>query len=148
MRRCESFLVESKSLVAVRKVKKSWQYDFRVPGDPNRYRRTGFRTKAEALAAEKRDREKITSGHRRVTFAEAYDEYNKATALKERTKDTNETLWSRIEEVLGHFYVEDIDTKALDDFKCTLPDKLSPKSVNNHLALVKRFCVFLGHVKI
>jgi integrase len=45
--------------------------------------------------------------------------------------------------VLGHLFIEEVDTAAKDALKRALPANLGPKSVNNRLALVRavlRFC--------
>ena len=40
-----------------------------------------------------------------------------------------EHVWRRIEPQLGHLYIEEVDTSALDAFTQTLPDHLGPKSM-------------------
>jgi hypothetical protein len=50
-----------------RKIAKKWQCDFRARG--KRYRKSGFRTKAQALAAEKRAQEDAMSDRKRITLA-------------------------------------------------------------------------------
>ena len=70
----------------VRKLMKSWQYDFKLSGHA-RERKGGFRTKAEALVAEKTAREVILSGGRQVAFSEAYAKYMAATMMMARTRD-------------------------------------------------------------
>lgn len=128
--------------MVVRKLANSWQYDFTIHGY-GRHRRAGFRTKAEAREAERVAREDLIAGRKRVRFAEAYDKYMSATAMKPRSRDSHENLWREIRPVLGHLFIEAVDTMAMDRFKQTLPQHLGPKSVNNRLALIRailRFC--------
>lgn len=122
--------------MTVRKLKKSWQYDFKLPDRP-RERRGGYRTKAEAQAAERAARTAALSGTRQLTLKEAYKHYCAATQLRDRTRDSYARMWKRIEPVLGHRYVEEVSTAVLDTFKAGLPGHLSPKSRNNYMALIK-----------
>jgi len=128
--------------MAVRKLPNSWQYDFTIPGF-GRQRQGGFTTKAEAALAEKRAREDLLSGARRLVFRDGHAEYMAATRMKDRSRDASEHLWKRIEPELGHLYVEDVDTSALDAFKRALPAHLGPKSINQHLILVRATLRFL-----
>ena len=73
--------------MAVRKRANSWQYDFKLPGY-ERQRRAGFKTKAEAHEAERRAREDLISGRKRVQFADAYEQYMSATTMKDRSRDS------------------------------------------------------------
>jgi len=57
--------------MAVRKIAKKWQHDFRARGE--RYRKSGFRTRAQAIAAEKRAQEDAMSDRKRITLADAYE---------------------------------------------------------------------------
>ena len=82
--------------MAVRRLPKSWIYDFTIPGF-GRHRQGGYRTKAEALLAEKRAREDLLSGARRFVFQDGYAEYMAATRMKDRGRDAYEHLWKRIE---------------------------------------------------
>ena len=128
--------------MAVRKLANSWQYDFTLQGY-GRQRKAGYRTKAEAREAERRAREDLIAGHRRVRFADAYEQYMLATTMKDRSRDHYAHLWPQIEPVLGPLFIEEVDTSAMDAFKRALPARLGPKSVNNHLGLVRavlRFC--------
>jgi integrase len=128
--------------MAVRKLAKSWQYDFTIPGF-GRQRQGGFRTQAEALLAEKAAREALITGARQVLFREAYEQYMGATRMKDRGRDAFEHVWKRIEPELGHLFVEAVDTSELDGFKRTLPSKLGPKSVNQHLILIRAVLRFM-----
>ena len=128
--------------MAVRKRANSWQYDFKLQGY-RRQRRAGFKTRAEAHEAERRAREDLISGHKRIQFADAYEQYLSATTMKDRSRDSYGNLWPQIEPVLGHLFIEEVDTSAMDALKRALPSRLGPKSVNNRLALVRavlRFC--------
>jgi len=122
--------------MSVRKLAQSWQYDFTVPGY-GRHRKGGYLTKAEALAAEKAKRTALVTGAGLLTFAETYRRYMEATEMKDRARDSYEHLWKRIEPELGHCFVEEVDTSALDDFKLSLPRRLGPKTVNQHLILIR-----------
>jgi integrase len=117
-------------------------YDFTIPGF-GRHRQGGFKTKAEAGLAEKRAREDLLSGARRVVFRDGYVEYMAATRMKDRGRDAYEHLWKRIEPALGRLYVEEVDTSALDAFKRALPVHLGPKSINQHLILIRAALRFL-----
>ena len=128
--------------MAVRKRANSWQYDFTLQGYGRR-RKAGFRTKAQAREAEQGAREDLIAGHKRVRFADAYEQYMSATTMKDRGRDSYRNLWPQIEPVLGHLFIEEVDTSAMDALKRALPSRLGPKSVNNRLALVRavlRFC--------
>jgi integrase len=128
--------------MAVRKLSLSWQYDFTISGF-GRQRQGGFVTRAEAVLAEKRAREDLISGARKVLFREGYAQYMAATRMKDRARDAYEHVWKRIEPKLGHLYVEQVDTSALDTFKRSLPAHLGPKSINQHLILVRATLRFL-----
>jgi len=128
--------------MAVRKLAKSWQYDFKLPGF-GRHRQGGYQTKAEALLAEKTEREALLSGARQLLFSEAYAEYLAATSMKDRARDAYEHVWKRIKPELGHLYIEEVGTSALDSFKQTLPKHLGPKSINQHLILVRAVLRFM-----
>ena len=128
--------------MAVRKLSQSWQYDFTISGF-GRQRQGGFLTRAEALAAEKRAREDLVSGARKVIFREGYLQYLAAMRMKDRARDSYEHLWKRIEPVLGHLYVEQVVTPALDALKRTLPGHLGPSTVNHYLGLVRATLRFL-----
>jgi integrase len=128
--------------MAVRKLAKSWQYDFTLSGFGRR-RKGGFRTRAEALLAEKSEREALLSGSRQMLFRDGYAQYMSATSMKDRGRDAHEHVWKRIEPELGHLYIEEIDTSALDAFKRKLPEHLGPKSVNQHLILIRAALRFL-----
>jgi integrase len=121
--------------MVVRKLAKSWQYDFTIPGRP-RERDGGFKTRGEALEAEKVARERLVSGCGHITFAEAFERYLAATKMKVRSRDEVDRMRPAIEKVLGHRFIEDVDTSAIDEFKATLPDHLAPKSVNQYLIVI------------
>ena len=128
--------------MAVRKLANSWQFDFTLQGY-GRQRKAGARTKAEAREAEEGARKDLIAGHKRVRFADAYALYMSATTMKDRSRDSYRDLWPQIEPVLGHLFIEEVDTTAMDALKRALPANLGPKSVNNRLALVRavlRFC--------
>jgi integrase len=128
--------------MAVRKLANSWQYDFTLQGYGRR-RKAGFRTKAEAREAEQRAREDLIAGHKRVRFADAYEQYMLATTMKDRSRDAYRVHWRDIEPVLGHYYIEEVDTVSLDALKQTLPAHLSPKSINHRLSLVRTVLRFM-----
>ena len=128
--------------MAVRKLPKSWFFDFTIPGF-ERQRQAGYRTKAEAVLGEKRAREELLSGARRVVFRDGYAEYMAATRMKDRGRDAYEHVWKRIDPELGHLYVEEVDTSALDAFKQALPKHLGSKSINQHLILIRATLRFL-----
>jgi hypothetical protein len=48
-------------------------------GSPSRYRKSGFRTKAQALAAETRAQEDAMFDRKRITLADAYEQYMAAS---------------------------------------------------------------------
>lgn len=128
--------------MAVRKLPRSWQYDFTISGF-GRHRQGGFRTKNEALLAEKAAREALLSGARQLLFREGYDQYMAATRMKDRARDSYERLWGLIEPKLGHRYIEEVDTSALDAFKQTLPTAWAPKTINQPLILIRAVLRFL-----
>ena len=135
--------------INVRRLEQSWQYDFKPPGHP-RQRKGGFRTKAAALAAGEERYDALLNGKQQTMLADAYRDYLDGTTLANRTRDSNTHLWTRIGPVLGHVFVEDVSTAALDAFKRTLPDHLGPKSVNQHLILISavlRFAWKRGKLK-
>jgi integrase len=128
--------------MAVRKLAQSWQYDFTLPSFA-RQRQGGYATKAEALLAEKSAREALLSGTRKLSFREGYTQYMEATRMKDRGRDAYEHLWKRIEPELGHLFIEEVDTSALDAVKAKLPKHLGPKSINQHLILIRAVLRFL-----
>jgi integrase len=128
--------------MAVRKLAKSWQYDFTLEGH-GRQRKGGFRTKAEAREAEKQKREDLISGRKRILFADAYEMYMTATTMKDRSRDSYQGHWPQIKPVLGHLFIEEVDTPAIDVLKASLPSHLGPKSVNHRLSLVRTVLRFM-----
>ena len=113
-----------------------YRYSFTLAGH-ERERQRGYKTKAEAQAAEDKRRKELISGAKKFQFATVYADYMAATEMKVRSRDSNEALWERVGPQLGHLYVEEVDTSALDAFKLALPGHLAPKSVNNYLGLVR-----------
>src|SRR5664280_2666669 len=128
--------------MAVRKLAKSWQYDFKVPGF-GRERKGGYRTKAEATAAERAARLALINGGAAIDFRQAYTAYMRATSMKDRARDAYEHVWKRIEPQLGYRLIESIDTSLLDTFKITLPKHLGPKSINQHFILIRAVLRFM-----
>ena len=128
--------------VHVRKLAESWQYDFKFPGKP-RERKGGFRTKQAALYAGQARLRTMERGGAEITLAEAYKAYMTATTMKDRSRDSYEHHWKRIQPVLGHLFIEEVTTSVLDDFKKTLPDSLGPTTVNHHLILVRAVLHFM-----
>jgi integrase len=122
--------------MAVRKLPNSWQYDFSIQGH-GRQRKAGFRTKLEALEAERHAREDLISRRRRLRFTDAYEQYMSATSMKDRSRDYCRAQWGQIEPVLGHLFVEEVDTAAMDALKRALPSHLGPGSINHRLGLVR-----------
>ncbi len=74
--------------------------------------KAGFRTKAEAEEAEKRKREEIRLGRRRFTLAQAFEMYLTANHMKDRAGHLPRSLASEHEPVLGHYYIEEVDTSS------------------------------------
>ena len=128
--------------MAVRKLAKSWQYDFKLPGY-GRERKGGYRTKAEVTAAERAARLALLNGGAAIDFHQAYAAYMDATTMKDRARDAYEHVWKRIEPELGYQLIEAIDTSVLDAFKKTLPAHLGPKSINQHLILIRAILRFM-----
>ncbi len=122
--------------VHVRRLTKSWQYDFKLPGF-SRKRKGGYRTKQAALTAGKKHLIEMETGSCQILFAEAYAAYMAATRMKDRARDSYEHHWTRIRPILGHLFIEEIDTSTLDSFKQALPTNLGPRTVNLHLALIR-----------
>ncbi len=112
--------------MAVRKRANSWQYDFKLQGYA-RQRKAGFKTRAEAREAERRAREDLISGRKRTQFADAYEQYMSATTMKDRSRDSYGNLWPQIKPVLGHLFIEEVDTAAMDALKRALPSRLGPE---------------------
>jgi len=125
--------------VHTRKLAKSWAYDFKVPGH-QRQRKGGFRTKAEARTQGRKRLDELLRGDRLVILADAYEQYMTAIKMKDRTRDAYQRLWERVDTELGHVYIEQVDTPAMDSFKQTLPAHLSP---NHHLRLIKAVLRFM-----
>jgi integrase len=130
--------------MAVRKLPNSWQFDFKLPGHP-RQRRGGYRTKAEATAAERQAREDLLLGRKRMTFAEAYEHYMVGTTMKDRSRDSYTLLWPEIEPVIGHLFIEEVTSAVMDELKRSVRRGYvdrhgrdpAPKTANHRLALVK-----------
>jgi hypothetical protein len=128
--------------IHIRKLEKSWQYDFKLP-DKKRVRQGGFRTRQAALTAGQKHLAKMESGAEEITLSDAYKDYMAATRLKDRARDTYEHHWKRIEPLLGHYLIDEITTSALDVFKQNLPAHLGPRTVNHHLILVRAILGFM-----
>ena len=121
---------------------KSWFYDFTLPGHP-RQRQAGYRTKAAAQAAEKEKKDELLLGKKLVTFSEAHGMYLASRGhMKARSRDSIDYLWRRIEPSLGHLFIEEISTVAMDALKGGLPLGLAPKTVNQHLIVVRSILRF------
>ena len=52
-------------------------------------------------------------------FRQAAVSYDAATNMSDTTRYRNGKMWDRIKPELGHLYIEQVDTSALDDFKLT-----------------------------
>lgn len=128
--------------VNVRKLAKSWQYDFKFSGK-KRERKGGFRTRQAALMAGKKQLAELEMGTCEITLAEAYNLYMEAVRMKDRARDAYEHHWKRIKPILGYFLLKKIDTMTLDMFKQKLPKKLSPRTVNHHLTLIRAIFGFM-----
>jgi integrase len=128
--------------MTVRKLARSWQYDFTLEGH-GRQRKAGFKTRAEASQAEKRKREDLIAGRKRILFADAYEMYMTATTMKDRSRDSYKGYWPQINAVLGHLFIEEVDTHAIDILKASLPNHLGPKSINQRLSLVRTVLRFM-----
>ena len=98
--------------VHVRKLEKSWQYDFKFPGRP-RDRKGGFRTKQAAKIAGEKLLARLETGACVTTLTEAYNVYTAATNLKEGSRDSYENNWRRIAPVLGELFIEEIDSSTI-----------------------------------
>ena len=136
--------------MVARRLKKSWAYDLHVPGHP-RQRKGGFRTKAEALAAELRARDDLLLGRKKLLFADAFALYLAGTKMKDRSRDICDSLWPEIEPSIGHLYVEEVTTVVMDELKRTVLRKFierrgrepAPKTLNLRLAQVKAVLRFV-----
>lgn len=128
--------------MAVRKLARSWQFDFTLQGH-GRQRKAGFRTKAEALEAEQQLRSDLIAGRKRFSFADAYKMYMSATHMKALGRDHWERCWPDIKPILGHLFIEEVDTLAMDHLKQSLPKRLAPSSRNHRLSLVRAVLRFM-----
>jgi integrase len=134
--------------MAVRRIDKSWQYDFTLEGH-GRQRKAGYRTKAEATEAERRKREDLISGRKRYVLADACAMYMSATTMKVGSRDYYERCWNDLQPHIGHLHIEEVDTSAIDALKSKFSPTLGPKSVNNRLSLLKAVLRFMwkrGHL--
>jgi len=123
-------------------------YDFTLDGH-GRHRHAGFRTRAEACAAERQKREELLMGRKRFLLSDAYEMYMSATTMRPGTIDHRKRFWSQIEPCLGHLYIEQVDTSAIDELKQSLPDHLGPESINNRTKVVRAVLRFMwkrGHL--
>jgi integrase len=128
--------------IHIRKLRTSWQYDFKYPGKP-RVRKGGYRTRQAALAAGRQHIATLEEGVCEITVAEAYERYLAATTMKDRARDTYDHHWRRIEPALGHYLIEDVDVSALDRFKEGLPSRWCARTVNHHLTLIRAILGFM-----
>lgn len=136
--------------MVARRLKKSWAYDFHLPGHP-RQRKGGFRTKAEALAAERRAREDLLLGRKKLLMVDAYEMYLAGTKMKDRSRDICNALWPEIEPSIGHLFVEEVTTATMDELKRSVRKQFlarngrepSPKTANLRLAHVKAVLRFV-----
>lgn len=138
--------------MSVRRLKKSWQYDFTIPG-MGRHRKGGFRTKREAEIAERTLREELLEGGEPIRLEEAFSAYLAGTRMKDRSRDRVEVLWKEIAPELGHLHVEEIDTLMLDAFKRKLRGKkrpsgsrvkeIGPATMNRYLEIVRATLRFM-----
>ena len=128
--------------VRVRRLARSWQYDFKLP-EHKRERKGGFRTRQAAYAAGLKRMGDLERGILRISLAEAFDMYMSGTRMKDRSRDSHRFHWKRIEPVLGHILIPDVSTLQLDRFKQTLPGHLSSQSINHHLGLVRAVLRFM-----
>ncbi|MCP4600482.1 MAG: tyrosine-type recombinase/integrase [Proteobacteria bacterium] len=128
--------------VHVRRLTKSWQYDFKLPGR-SRERKGGYRTKAAAYAAGLKRLRELETGACKITFTDAYETYMAATVMKDRARDTYQHHWTRIEPFLGHYFIEEVETSLLDSFKQSLPAKLGPRTVHHHMTLIRAILRFM-----
>lgn len=128
--------------VHVRRLAKSWQYDFKPPAG-KRERKGGYRTRAAALVAGQERLRELETGARQITLAEAYATYMAKVKMKDRSRDTYEHHWTRIEPVLGHLYIEEVTTSELDDLKVILREEVGPRTINHHLTLIRAVLGFM-----
>ena len=128
--------------IYVRRLKKSWQYDFKLP-DKKRERKGKFRTKAAAFEAGLQRMKVLQNNTEKITLKEAYETYVRVSQLKDRTRDTYSHHWGVIEPLIGHMYISEITTTVLDEFKVQLPSRLGPRTMNHHLTLVRAVLRFM-----
>ena len=128
--------------MAVRKLARSWQFDFTLEGH-GRHRKGGFRTKAEALEAERQRRSDLIAGRKRFSFAEAYAMYMSATHMKALSRDHWERCWPDINPILGNLFIEEVNTLAMDRLRNSLPKEQAPSSRNHRLSLVRTILRFM-----
>ena len=128
--------------IHIRKLDKSWQYDFKLP-DKKRVRKGGYRTRQAALSAGQKHLVKMESGVEETTLADAYLAYMAATKMKDRSRDSYEHHWKRILPVLGHELIDEINTSTLDCFKQKLPQTFGATTVNHHLILIRAILRFM-----
>jgi integrase len=128
--------------IHIRKLEKSWQYDFKLP-EKQRVRQGGFRTRQAALTAGQKHLAKMESGAEEITLSDAYRNYTAATKMKDRSRDLQSHHWTFIEPILGHYLIEEVDTSLLDRFKQKLPKHWHPQTINHHLGLVRAVLRFM-----
>jgi hypothetical protein len=86
-------------------------------------------------------------------MADAYAAYMGATQMKDRSRDRAHALWREIEPEIGHLYIEDVDTLALDTFKQKLRakprpngshvEKIGANTMNHYLQLARATLRFM-----
>jgi hypothetical protein len=64
----------------------------------------------------------LIAGRKRFSFAEAYDMYMSATNMKARGRDHWERCWPDIKPILGHLFIEEVDTLAMDRLSRACPN--------------------------
>ena len=126
--------------INTRRLQRSWTYDFRAKG--KRYRKGGFSTKAEATAEGQAHYESLLNRKGTTTLAKAYKDYTTGTELAIRTREAYARCWERIEPVLGHLFIEEVTTEAMDEFKKLLPEDWAPKTINLHLSVISGSLTF------
>jgi len=69
--------------------------------------------------------------------------YMSATTMKPDTIDHRKRFWSRTEPYLGHLYIEQVDTSAIDELKRSLPEHLGPEWIHNRTKVVRAVLRFM-----
>jgi integrase len=129
--------------MVIRKRGVGYEYDFRLLGQ--RHRKARFRTKAEAVAAEKLKREELLSGSTKKTLRDVYDAY--IASIKPRAAVTTlegyAGVWDRdLAPTLGHMMIGDVSTSAIVALKQKFSPNWGPKSRNQRLILMRAMLRF------